>query len=98
MAASIWSAPVETLKTYPLKSFIRFCDNHGLIQLSNRPQWRTVKNGSIEYVKKILNHSFGEIRLNDPGESFTGKTTTSNDVVSDKSFSSDNVNIFILMF
>jgi len=53
MGAAIWSTPVDTMLEYPLSSFLRFCENHGLLQISNRPQWRTVVGGSREYVKKL---------------------------------------------
>ena len=50
----------------PLATFIRFCDNHGLLQVFNRPLWRTVKGGGREYVRKIaaqLAAQSAEIRL-----------------------------------
>lgn len=53
MAAAIWSCPVETMGAFPAGSFVRFFDNHGLLQVSNRPRWWTVKGGSREYVKRI---------------------------------------------
>lgn len=52
-AAAIWSASTDTLLNYPAGAFIRFCDNHGLLQLRNRPQWRTVSGGSHHYVRKV---------------------------------------------
>ncbi|MEQ8603882.1 MAG: FAD-dependent oxidoreductase [Marivibrio sp.] len=54
MAAAIWSCPVSTMTEFPADSFIRFFDNHGLLQVNDRPQWWTVKDGSREYVKRIL--------------------------------------------
>ena len=64
MAAAIWSAPVCNLKDYPLESFLRFCKNHGLLKLSNRPQWKTVTSGSVEYVQKILKNNHESLHLN----------------------------------
>jgi predicted NAD/FAD-binding protein len=64
MAAAIWSAPTETMRSYPLWAFMDFCDNHGLIQLFNRPQWRTVVGGSREYVQVILNGHSENVKLN----------------------------------
>jgi len=52
-AAAIWSAAPDTMLEYPAAAFIRFCQNHGLLQLTNRPQWRTVTNGSRTYVNKV---------------------------------------------
>lgn len=54
MAAAIWSCPTRTMLDYPLATFVRFCHNHGLLQILDRPQWRTVKGGGREYVSKIL--------------------------------------------
>ena len=64
MGAAIWSTPVEKFMAYPAKTFLRFCDNHGLLQVNERPQWQTVIGGSREYVKRISNSFNGEIRLN----------------------------------
>jgi uncharacterized protein len=64
MGAAIWSTPVEKFLAYPAKTFLRFCDNHGLLQVNERPQWQTVIGGSREYVKKINSTFNGDIRLN----------------------------------
>jgi uncharacterized protein len=54
MAGCIWSCPTESMMAFPLASFVRFCHNHGLLQVNNRPKWRTVKGGARQYVEKIL--------------------------------------------
>lgn len=54
MAACIWSTPTTQINRFPLATFLRFCANHGLLAVSNRPQWRTVKGGAREYVKKLI--------------------------------------------
>ncbi len=54
MAACIWSCPARQMLDFPAASFLRFCHNHGLLQVSNRPQWRTVQGGSRRYVSKLL--------------------------------------------
>ena len=54
MAACIWSCPAAQMLAFPVATFIRFCHNHGLLQVSDRPQWRTVKGGSRHYVDKLL--------------------------------------------
>ncbi len=51
--AAIWSTSKTRMLDYPAASFIRFCENHGLLQISNRPQWRTVSEGSQQYVNKV---------------------------------------------
>jgi predicted NAD/FAD-binding protein len=54
MGAAIWSASVEGMKAFPAKNFIRFFLNHGLLSVTNRPQWRTVTGGSRVYVARVL--------------------------------------------
>lgn len=54
MAAAIWSCPTATMREFPAASFLRFFDNHGLLDLVDRPQWRTVVGGSHQYVKRML--------------------------------------------
>lgn len=51
MAAAIWSTPTAGILDFPLAAFLRFFDNHGLLDVKNRPQWRTVVGGSHAYVK-----------------------------------------------
>ncbi|MBB1486715.1 NAD(P)/FAD-dependent oxidoreductase [Oceanospirillum sediminis] len=55
MGAAIWSTPASEMLDYPALSFLRFCQNHGLLQVNDRPQWHTVKGGSREYVRKLIN-------------------------------------------
>ena len=54
MAAAIWSSDVGDIPNFPAASFVRFCENHGLLKFSGRPTWRTVKGGACEYVAKII--------------------------------------------
>ena len=65
MAAAIWSAPARAMLDYPAASFIRFSDNHGLLKITNRPVWRTVRGGSRAYVDKLTASYAGHIRLNE---------------------------------
>ena len=62
MAACIWSTPATQINRFPLSTFLHFCRNHGLLAVTNRPQWRTVKGGSREYVKKLA-ATIQDIRL-----------------------------------
>jgi len=66
MAAAIWSAPAQLLLDYPAEAFVRFCDNHGLLNLGRRPKWRTVEGGSRVYVQAMLAGFDGELRLSAP--------------------------------
>ena len=53
MGSAIWSTDPNTMKDMPANFFIRFFKNHGLLDVRNRPQWKVIKNGSFQYVKKI---------------------------------------------
>jgi len=53
MMASIWSCPTAQMLQFPVSTMIRFCHNHGLIQVNHRPQWWTVAGGARHYVEKI---------------------------------------------
>jgi uncharacterized protein len=54
MLGCIWSCPTDQMLQFPVATMIRFCHNHGLIQITNRPQWFTVAGGARHYVDKIL--------------------------------------------
>ena len=55
MGGCIWSSPTNEMLKFPAYSFLRFCLNHGLLQIFNRPQWKTVLNGCKTYTDKALN-------------------------------------------
>ena len=54
MIGAIWSCSVEQMLEFPIQTMVRFCHNHGLLQIQNRPQWLTIKGGSRDYVKRIV--------------------------------------------
>lgn len=53
MGAAIWSTTAREMRAYPLLAFVRFFASHGLLDLVNRPRWRTVTGGSINYVERL---------------------------------------------
>ena len=53
MGAAIWSCSARTMMDYPVRSLLQFLENHKLLNFIDRPQWRTVKGGSREYVNRI---------------------------------------------
>jgi hypothetical protein len=63
MAAAIWSASPSLMLQYPAATFIRFHDNHGLLRIRNRPQWRTVTGGSRVYVDALTRQFTHAVRL-----------------------------------
>jgi len=67
MLGCIWSCPTDQMLQFPVATMIRFCHNHGLIQVTNRPQWWTVAGGARHYVDKIVS-TVRDKRLNSPVE------------------------------
>jgi uncharacterized protein len=67
MVACIWSCPAHQMLEFPVSTLIRFCHNHGLLQISNRPQWWTVRGGARHYVDRIVS-GLSDKRLNSPVE------------------------------
>ena len=65
MMGCIWSCPTDQMLAFPVATMIRFCHNHGLLQISNRPRWFTVTGGSRNYVHKIV-RDINDKRLNTP--------------------------------
>ena len=65
MLGCIWSCPTDQMLQFPVATMIRFCHNHGLIQVTNRPQWFSVVGGARHYVEKILTNVYDK-RLNTP--------------------------------
>jgi predicted NAD/FAD-binding protein len=65
MIGCIWSCPTDQMLRFPIGTMIRFCHNHGLIQVANRPQWHTVRGGARHYVAKLL-AGIADARLNTP--------------------------------
>ncbi len=65
MMGCIWSCPTDQMLQFPVATMIRFCHNHGLIQVTNRPQWFSVVGGARHYVEKIL-ADVHDKRLNTP--------------------------------
>lgn len=65
MLGCIWSCPTDQMLQFPVATMVRFCHNHGLIQVTNRPQWFTVAGGARQYVQKIVAR-IPDARLNRP--------------------------------
>jgi uncharacterized protein len=63
MAAAIWSCPGQSILRFPVISFARFFANHGLLQVKNRPEWRTVNGGSRVYVERLKADFRGHVAL-----------------------------------
>jgi len=68
MGAAIWSTDPDTMLSFPARFFVRFFDNHGLLDLRNRPQWYVVKGGSARYVEVMSEGYKQNVHLNTPIE------------------------------
>ena len=73
MGSAIWSASPDQMFEFPAKFFIRFFHNHGMLSVSDRPEWRVIKGGSKAYVEKLTQAFKDNIRLNTPIESVRRK-------------------------
>lgn len=54
MGAAIWSSSLEEMRRFPLALFLRFFEHHGLLDITQRPQWYVVPGGSREYIRAML--------------------------------------------
>jgi predicted NAD/FAD-binding protein len=66
MGAAVWSAAPATFDEFPAANLLRFLDNHGLLGVRDRPQWRTIVGGSRSYVEAIAGRFPGRVVLNAP--------------------------------
>jgi len=66
MAAAIWSCPTQTMLDFPAESFLQFFENHGLLNINDRPQWQTVCDGSQRYIDAILAQESFDVRTDTP--------------------------------
>ncbi len=61
--AAIWSTTAKLMMDMPALFFIRFFNNHGLLQIKDRSGWWVIKNGSKEYVEKLIEPFQERIRM-----------------------------------
>jgi predicted NAD/FAD-binding protein len=66
MCAAIWSTSLDDIKAFPFTFFLRFFNNHGLLNITDRPQWRSIVGGSREYIKPLISGFENQIKLNSP--------------------------------
>jgi predicted NAD/FAD-binding protein len=66
MVSAIWSMGLASCMDFPLEFFVRFFDNHGLLDITNRPQWYTIKGGSSSYLDPLTAPFADRIHLNSP--------------------------------
>jgi len=74
MGSAIWSSNYKTMMEFPAKFFIRFFDNHGMLNVNDRPQWLTITGGSVNYVQKLIASFASKIKLNEKIQSIDRKS------------------------
>ena len=74
MGSAIWSSNYKTMMEFPAKFFIRFFDNHGMLNVNDRPQWLTITGGSVNYVQKLIATFASKIKLNKKIQSIDRKS------------------------
>lgn len=75
MGAAIWSSSPQIMMSFPARFFIRFFNNHGMLNVYDRPIWYVIKNGSKSYVEKLTRDFRDKIQLNTPVERVTRLNT-----------------------
>ncbi len=66
MISAIWSIGLKSCYEFPLQFFAKFFANHGLLDITNRPQWCSIKGGSSRYIEPITRRFKNNIHLNTP--------------------------------
>ena len=66
MGAAIWSAPEIVLEQFPIRFFLQFFNNHGMLSVENRPIWRVISGGSAQYVTRMMERLGDATHLSSP--------------------------------
>jgi uncharacterized protein len=73
LGASLWSCPADKFRQFPIKFVLEFLDNHCMLQVNDRPQWKTVVGGSYQYIAPLIQQFIDRIHLNSPVNSIVRK-------------------------
>lgn len=76
MCAAIWSTSLEDIKAFPFMFFLRFFNNHGLLNITDRPQWHSIIGGSSAYIKPLIAGFENNIKINSPVKSVAVQETS----------------------
>lgn len=66
MGCALWSGPADVLQQFPVRYFVQFMDNHQMLKIADRPEWRTVVGGSSAYIQAFQQQFKGDIRVHCP--------------------------------
>ncbi|GGI69843.1 NAD(P)/FAD-dependent oxidoreductase [Shewanella gelidii] len=68
MGAAIWSSSIDDMRAFSIQFFVRFFEHHGLLNITDRPQWYVLKGGSRSYIPDLIRPFANNIRLSTPVE------------------------------
>ena len=91
MGAAIWSSSLGDMLDFPLLFFVRFCHNHGLLSVNDRPTWRVIQGGSASYIKPLTRGFEERIRLSSTIQKITRTARGVEVLVNDEVEVFDNV-------
>jgi uncharacterized protein len=66
MGAAVWSSTSEGMRKFPLRFLVQFFENHGFLQVEDRPDWLTIQGGSRSYVEPLTASFRDRLRLKTP--------------------------------
>lgn len=66
MVSALWSGDFATIKAFPLMHMLHFMNNHDMLQINDRPQWKTITGGSQRYVEALVNGLQGQVHRSTP--------------------------------
>ena len=75
MACALWSGPTVSIESFPARYFVQFMHNHRMLNVSDRPQWRTVVGGSQSYVDAWIQHFNGRLFCDSAVQSIDANST-----------------------
>jgi predicted NAD/FAD-binding protein len=71
MGAAIWSSSFDRFREFPIRFIAEFYRNHGLLGVTDRPQWFVIKGGSNQYVEPLTRDWADSIRVSSRIQSVT---------------------------
>lgn len=66
MASAVWSADPKQIFRFPAEFILRFWENHGFLEIDDRPQWYVISGGSRSYIPPLTANFKDHIKLSTP--------------------------------
>lgn len=66
MGSALWSIPRDQVLEMPATFFVEFFENHGMLTVDDRPEWRVVAGGSNAYLGPLTRAFRDRIRTSTP--------------------------------